>query len=166
MASDLDDMTAIYAHHVLHGTGSFEEVPPTVSIMRERWQARELDGYPTLVAELRGALCGFAYAGNYKPRSAYRFTVEDSIYIAPEAVGRGVGSALLNELVELCKAAGYRQMIAVIGDSANTASIGLHERCGFHLIGTAKHLGYKHERWLDIVYMQRALAEPENDVQC
>ncbi|MGQ7845330.1 GNAT family N-acetyltransferase [Granulosicoccus sp. 3-233] len=157
---DVQAMTDIYARHVLHGTGSFEEVPPDHREMLQRFSQREAASYPTLIAERGGQVAGFAYAGNYKPRSAYRFTVEDSVYIAPECIGQGVGRQLLEELISICIRAGYRQMISVIGDSANHASISLHERCGFVYIGTARGLGFKHGKWLDIVYMQRELHRP------
>lgn len=160
VATDIPSMTLIYAHHVMHGTGSFEEDAPSESVMHERWQTRDQAGYPTLIAELNDNTMGFAYAGNYKSRSAYRFTVEDSIYVSPDFVGQGVGLSLLETLIAECQQRGYRQMMAVIGDSQNTASIGLHKRCGFKQLGTAKGLGYKFDRWLDIVYMQRALIEP------
>ncbi len=155
-------MSDIYAHHVLNGNGSFEETPPSVDVMQKRWQHRERDAYPTLVARLEGQVAGFAYASNYKSRSAYRYTVEDSIYVAADALGKGVGQALLDELIRVCTAKQFRQMIAVIGDSDNQASIALHERCGFILIGVAKELGFKNNRWLDIVYMQRQLAPVSN----
>ena len=154
---DVDVMTDIYAYHVLTGTGSFEEVPPTASVMLDRWQQREADQYPTLIAEMGGQVAGFAYAGNYKPRSAYRYTVEDSIYVAADHVGQGVGRAMLQALIDICIEAGYRQMMAVIGDSANRSSFSLHERCGFVHIGTATGLGFKHGKWLDVIYMQREL---------
>lgn len=154
---DVGMMTDIYAHHVLSGTGSFEEVPPTLNVMLDRWQQRENDKYPTLIAQIHGQVAGFAYAGNYKPRSAYRFTVEDSIYVAADHVGQGVGRAMLQALIDICIDAGYRQMMAVIGDSANHSSITLHERCGFIHIGTATGLGFKHGKWLDVIYMQREL---------
>jgi phosphinothricin acetyltransferase len=157
---DIDMMTEIYAHHVLHGTGSFEEIPPARDIMLERWQQREAAQYPTLIAEIDGRISGFAYAGNYKPRSAYRFTVEDSIYVAPGHEGQGVGKSMLQELISICTRAGYQQMIAVIGDSTNHSSIVLHERCGFSHIGKAVGLGFKHGKWLDVVYMQCALQNP------
>ena len=150
-------MTDIYSHHVLHGTGSFEEIPPGVDDMGKRWQQREQHCYPTLVAETTGRIVGFAYAGAYKSRSAYRYTVEDSVYVAPEATGRGIGRALLRQLIRICTDQDYRQMIAVVGDSENQASIALHKQCGFREIGVARELGYKHNRWLDVVYMQRAL---------
>lgn len=154
---DVGVMTDIYAHHVLSGTGSFEEVPPTYGVMLDRWQQREKDKYPTLIAQIAGEVAGYAYAGNYKPRSAYRFTVEDSIYVAADHVGQGVGRAMLQALIDICIEAGYRQMMAVIGDSANRSSITLHERCGFVHIGTARALGFKHGQWLDVIYMQREL---------
>lgn len=154
---DIDNMTRIYAHHVRYGTGSFEEVPPDAQDMQARWQMRESDSYPTLIAEIDDQVAGYAYAGNYKPRSAYRFTVEDSIYVDPDHTGQGVGKALLQGLIDICNRAGYQQMMAVIGDSANRSSIRLHESCGFQLIGTATGLGFKHGKWLDVVYMQRKL---------
>lgn len=155
---DVGVMTDIYAHHVLTGTGSFEEVPPTACVMLDRWQAREADKYPTLIAQINDQVAGFAYAGNYKPRAAYRYTVEDSIYVAAGHVGQGVGRTLLQALVDICIKAGYKQMMAVIGDSANRSSIALHERCGFLHIGTATGLGFKHDKWLDVIYMQRELS--------
>lgn len=160
-SADVAAMTDIYAHHVLHGTGSFEEVPPSPSGMQQRFEQRQIDNYPTLIAEANGEVAGFAYAGNYKPRSAYRFTVEDSVYVSPKHTGKGVGRLMLEELIRICIRAKYRQMISVIGDSNNKASIGLHERCGFVHIGTAQGLGFKHEKWLDIVYMQRELYRPD-----
>lgn len=153
-------MSDIYRHHVLHGTGSFEEIPPSTADMRQRFEQREAEYYPTLIAERDGQMAGFAYAGNYKPRSAYRFTVEDSVYVAPAHVGKGVGQSLLEELIRLCIRAEYCQMMSVIGDSSNHASIRLHERCGFVHIGTARALGFKHGKWLDVVYMQRELFVP------
>lgn len=160
-SDDVQVMTDIYAHHVLHGTGSFEEVPPDVRQMQLRFEQRETMSYPTLIAEQGGEVAGFAYAGNYKPRSAYRFTVEDSVYVAPGHVGQGIGRRLLEELIDVCVRAGYHQMISVIGDSANQSSIRLHERCKFVHIGTARGLGFKHGKWLDIVYMQRELQRVE-----
>lgn len=158
--ADLAGITSIYAHHVRHGTGSFEETPPTLDEMRARHRAIVDAGYPWFVADGGGGLAGYAYAGPYKTRSAYRFTVEDSVYVDPAHTGRGVGSALLERLIEICAGAGYRQMMAVVGDSENGASLALHRRHGFREIGRAEAIGYKFGRWLDIVYLQRALGEP------
>ena len=155
--SDLEPMTRVYAHHVRNGTGSFEEDPPGQHEMMERWLEREKGGHPTLVAYYGDRFAGFAYAGPHKPRSAYRFTVEDSIYVEPEFTGRGIGAVLLNGLIEKCVGLGFKQMIAVIGDSDNLGSIALHSRCGFRHVGTAEAVGYKHGKWLDVVFMQRAL---------
>jgi len=156
-ADQIADMCDVYAHHVQYGTGSFEEVPPTVDEIRQRWQQRESRNQPTLVAYTGRQFAGFAYAASHKERSAYRFTVEDSIYIAPAFMGQGVGSVLLENLMALCTERGFRQMIAVIGDSANLGSIRVHESCGFRQVGMARDIGYKFDRWLDIVYMQRSL---------
>lgn len=154
---DLAFMCDVYAHHVLNGTGSFEEVPPTLDEITTRYRVRESRQQPTLVATCAGQLAGFAYAASHKERSAYRFTVEDSIYVAPDSARQGVGQALLKELITVCTERGFRQMMAVIGDSNNHASITLHEQCGFRHVGTATGLGYKFGNWLDIVYMQREL---------
>jgi phosphinothricin acetyltransferase len=147
----------IYGHHVLHGFGSFEEVPPEIEEMERRRAAVQADGLPYLIAEASGEVLGFAYAGRYRPRSAYRFTVEDSVYVAPDATGRGIGRRLLAEVIARAEALGMRQMIAVIGDSANLGSIRLHERLGFHRAGVFTAVGWKRERWLDSMLMQRAL---------
>ena len=155
--ADMAAVHRIYAHHVMHGFGSFEEEPPDLAeLMRRRaeYLSRRL---PYLVAELDGRIVGYAYAGPYRTRSAYRFTVEDSVYVAPDAMGRGVGSRLLAEVIARAEAAGMRQMIAVIGDSANLGSIRLHERLGFTRAGVFVAVGWKGERWLDSVLMQRAL---------
>lgn len=156
-AADAPALAQIYRHHVLHGTGTFEEVPPDAAQMRARHAAVQEGGHPWLVAEEDGPIIGYAYAKPYHTRSAYRFTLEDSIYIAPDAVGRGVGQALLAALIDAARASGARQMMAVIGDSANHASIRLHERHGFTPVGTAHAIGVKFGRPLDVVYMQRAL---------
>jgi phosphinothricin acetyltransferase len=147
----------IYAHHVLHGFGSFEETPPGIEEMERRRAAVQEEGLPYLVAEAEGRVLGFAYAGRYRPRSAYRFTVEDSVYVAPDAAGRGIGRRLLAEVIAHAEALGMRQMIAVIGDSANLGSIRLHERLGFAHAGVFAAVGWKRERWLDSVLMQRSL---------
>jgi L-amino acid N-acyltransferase YncA len=156
-AGDAPALHKIYGHHVLHGFGSFEETPPAVEEMERRRAAVQEDGLPYLVAEAGGRVVGFAYAGRYRPRSAYRFTVEDSVYVAPETTGRGIGRRLLAEVIARSEALGLRQMIAVIGDSANVGSIRLHERLGFARVGLFTAVGWKRERWLDSVLMQRAL---------
>ncbi|HEY5552417.1 MAG TPA: GNAT family N-acetyltransferase [Opitutaceae bacterium] len=155
--ADIAAIQAIYAEHVLHGTATFEEVPPDSAEMARRRAAIVAPGLPYLVAEEAGRLIGFGYAGTYRPRSAYRFTVEDSIYLAPDCTGRGIGSALLAELIVRSTALGMRQMIAVIGDSANRASIRVHERHGFQMTGVLTNVGLKFGRWLDTVIMQRSL---------
>jgi len=155
--ADVARCAEIYGHHVLHGTASFEVDPPDLAEMKKR-RATVLDlGLPYLVAERDGLVMGYAYAGNWRPRPAYKFSVEDSIYIAHDAVGQGVGKALLPALIDRCTAAGKRQMVAVIGDSAQTPSIRLHASCGFEMTGTLKSIGFKFGRWLDSVLMQRPL---------
>ena len=155
--ADIARCAEIYAHHVLHGTASFEVDPPDFAEMKKR-RAAVLDlGLPHIVAERDGRVLGYAYAGSWRPRPAYKFSVEDSIYIDQDAVGQGVGRALLPVLIEQCTALGKRQMVAVIGDSAQTASIRLHASCGFETVGTLKNIGFKFGRWLDSVLMQRAL---------
>jgi L-amino acid N-acyltransferase YncA len=158
-ASDLDAIQGIYAHHVLHGLASFEETPPDAAELARRWRAVIDAGLPYLCATgpAGSAILGYAYAGPYRPRSAYRFTVEDSVYVAPELAGRGIGRALLGRLIDICTELGKRQMIAVIGDSGNTGSIALHRACGFDLVGTFRSIGFKHGCWVDSVLMQRAL---------
>ena len=164
-ASDLAAITRIYAHHVLHGTATFELDPPLEAEVLRRWKSLTDKGFPYLVAESDGAAIGYAYAGQYRPRIGYRFTVEDSVYIHPDHLGQGAGRALLVELLTACRSRGYRQMIAVIGDSANAASIRLHERLGFRHAGTLHAAGYKFERWIDTVLMQLALEpDPEAEV--
>jgi L-amino acid N-acyltransferase YncA len=155
--ADIPTITGIYAHAVEHGTASFELTAPDEAEMGKRMQAL-LDGtFPYIVAEIDGAVVGYAYASLYRTRPAYRFTVEDSVYVAPDMQRRGVGKALLMTLIERCTALGYRQMIAVIGDSDQAGSIGLHEACGFEHAGNLKDIGYKFDRWLDTPFMQRAL---------
>lgn len=154
---DLPAIQAIYAHHVLTGLATFEEVPPDIEEMGRRRADVLGRGLPYVVAEEDGRILGYAYAGPYRLRSAYRFAVEDSIYVDPAAVGRGVGAALLTVIVDASTAAGCRQMIAVIGDSANAASIGVHRRLGFEQVGILTAVGFKFGRWVDSVLMQRAL---------
>ncbi|WP_020185152.1 GNAT family N-acetyltransferase [Methylopila sp. 73B] len=157
---DVPALAAIYGDHVLHGTASFEEIPPSVDEMTRRLRAVQEAGLPYLVAEVDGAVVGFAYAGPHRPRAAYRHTVEDSIYLAPEAQGRGLGRALLEELILRCEATGrLRQMIAVIGDSANAGSVAVHARAGFRMVGAMTDVGFKFGRWLDTVIMQRPLGD-------
>jgi phosphinothricin acetyltransferase len=159
-AAGPDDDTAlqrIYAHHVLTGLASFEEIPPKLAEMERRRRAVQDAGLPYLVAESAGRILGFAYAGHYRPRSGYRFTVEDSVYVEPTAMGQGIGRKLLAAVIAAAESAGMRQMIAIIGDSANLPSIRLHERLGFRHAGVFQAVGWKHERWLDSVLMQRAL---------
>ena len=147
----------IYAHFVLHGRASFEEEPPDVAEMCRRHEAVRAADLPYLVAERDGAILGYAYATAYRPRRAYRFTVENSVYVAPDGHGRGTGSALLSALIAACEAGPWRQMVAVIGDSANAGSLALHRRHGFALVGTLRSVGFKHGGWVDTVLMQRAL---------
>jgi len=154
---DVPRITSIYAHHVLHGTASFEEIPPTEAEMTARFEALAPRGYPYLVAEEAGQVLAYGYAGPYRPRSAYRFTLEDSVYVDEAARGKGLGRLLLAALIEQAEAAGFRQMVAVIGDSANRASIRLHEVQGFRLVGVFRDVGLKHGQWRDTVLMQRGL---------
>jgi L-amino acid N-acyltransferase YncA len=157
--ADIPAITAIYDHAVRHGTASFELEPPTEAEMTRRMQA-VLDGkFPYLAAEIDGKLAGYAYASLYRTRPAYRFTVENSVYVAPDLHRRGIGKALLQRLIEECTARGYRQMIAVIGDSDQAASIGVHKACGFEPAGNLKSIGWKFGKWLDTPLMQRALGE-------
>ena len=160
-----DDLAAIhriYSGHVRHGTGSFEERAPDLAEMVERWRVILARRLPYLVADAGDRIVGFAYAAPFRPRSAYRFTVEDSIYIHPDAVGQGLGRMLLGDLIVRCEALGFRQMVAVIGDSRNQRSIRLHEALGFHRAGTFTSVGFKFGRWLDAVFMQRALGESDS----
>lgn len=157
--TDLSQIAAIYAHHVRTGLASFELEPPDVAELQRRFEAIDGAGYPYVVAADGERVLGYAYANYYRTRPAYRFAVEDSIYVDPAAVGRGVGKALLQRLVDDCTAKGYRQMLAVIGDSGNAASIGLHRACGFRHAGTLQSIGFKFGRWVDSVLMQRPLGE-------
>jgi len=155
--TDIPAIGAIYRHHVLEGTGTFEiELPDDAEIARRR-QDLVQRGHPWLVAEVGGVVVGYAYAGPFRAREAYRFTVEDSIYVHPESMGQGIGGTLLKELIQICRRGGYRQMIAVIGDSGNQGSIRVHETCGFQHTGVLKNVGLKFDRWLDAVIMQLEL---------
>jgi L-amino acid N-acyltransferase YncA len=155
--ADLATITAIYADNVLKGTGTFELEAPDEPEMRRRRSDVLSKGLPWLVAERAGQVLGYAYANHFRPRKAYRFCLEDSIYLAADARGQGVGRLLLAELIARCEAAGARQMLAVIGDSANAGSIGVHRALGFQDAGILKAAGWKFGRWLDVVLMQRAL---------
>jgi L-amino acid N-acyltransferase YncA len=148
---------SIYAHHVLHGLASFEETPPSLEEMERRYRDVIERRLPYLVAELDGVVAGYGYCAPYRTRSGYRYALEDSVYVRPDMQGRGVGAALLNELVRRCEELGYRQLIAVIGDSAHVASINLHAACGFLRVGTLRSVGFKFGRWVDSVTMQRPL---------
>ena len=158
-AADLPFITDIYEHAVRYGTATFELIPPDLAEMRQRFDVLMEGGFPYFVAALDGHVVGYAYAGAYRPRPAYRFTVENSVYLQPAIHRRGVGLQLLQRLITESEARGYRQMIAVIGDSANAGSIGVHARCGFQMIGTHPNVGFKFGRWLDTVMMQLALGD-------
>lgn len=156
--ADLDRITEIYADAVTHGTASYELDPPSRAEMGARFDGLTEGGFPYLVAEQGGAVLGYAYAGAFRPRPAYRFIVEDSVYVAPEAQGMGVGLKLMRSLIEAVQEAGFRQIVAVIGDGrADSASVRLHEKLGFHHSGRLEGSGYKHGRWLDTVFMQLPL---------
>ena len=157
--ADLPAITDIYEHAVRFGTATFELVPPDLAEMTRRFDSIIDDGFPYFVAALEGRVVGYAYAAAYRLRPAYRFTVEDSIYLQPAIHGRGIGRQLLRRLIAECVARGFRQMIAVAGDSANAASIGVHAGCGFEMIGTHPNVGFKFGRWLDTVMMQLALGD-------
>jgi L-amino acid N-acyltransferase YncA len=157
--ADIVAIARIYAEAVIHGTASFELEPPSEDEMARRMRVLLDGGFPYFVAELDGGVVGYAYAGPYRTRPAYRFTVEDSIYVDPKAQGRGIGRALLDRLIAESTSRGFRLMIAVIGDSAQTPSIELHRAAGFKMVGAFENVGFKFGRWLDSVLMQRALGE-------
>jgi phosphinothricin acetyltransferase len=155
--TDLPEIQSIYAHHVLHGTGTFEEVPPSVEEMAQRHAAGVEAGYAWLVCRDATGVLGFAYYGAFRQRTAYRHIVEDSVYVRDDVRGQGVGKALVASLVEHAQAAGLRQMLALIGDSENSGSIGVHASLGFQRAGVLRAVGWKFDRWLDVVIMQRSL---------
>lgn len=157
--ADIPAVQEIYAYYVGQTTASFEDDPPTVSEMTARFQRVQARGLPYLVATKGKLVIGYAYASPFRDRSGYRYTVEDSVYVAKEALGRNVGNALISELIERCTALGFRQMIAVIGDSTNAASLGLHSRHGFFVVGALSSTCFKFGRWVDAVLMQRILGE-------
>ena len=154
---DIAAIQAIYAHHVLNGLASFEEQPPGADELRRRYDEVTSRGLPYLVADFAGTVAGYGYCSPYRSRSAYRYVLEDSVYVRADMQGRGVGAALLGELIRRCEELDYRQLIAVIGDSANTASIALHASLGFLRVGTLRSAGFKLGRWVDSVLMQRPL---------
>ena len=154
---DLPAIQSIYAHHVLHGLASFEEVPPSAEEMLRRFADVTRQGFPYLVAEDAGEVLGYGYCSLYRTRPAYRYTLEDSIYVKNGLQGRGIGKAILQELIRICTSKNYRQIIAVIGDSANAGSIRLHASLGFLRVGVLRSTGYKFGRWVDSVYMQLAI---------
>ena len=157
--SDIPSITRIYAHAVTTGTASFELEPPDEAEMTRRMRSVLDGGFPYLAADIDGSLAGYAYASLYRTRPAYRFTVENSVYVAPDNHRRGIGKALLLALIEACTELGFRQMIAVIGDSNQAASIGVHRACGFSDAGNLRSIGWKFGRWLDTPLMQRALGD-------
>lgn len=156
---DMEAVRAIYAHHVLHGLATFEEIPPSAEELASRWASVLGAGLPYLVAEGGGRVVGYAYATYYRPRSAYRFAIEDSVYLEEGAGGRGIGTLLLEALIARCETGPWRQMLAVIGNSGNAGSIALHRRLGFSHVGTFAAVGFKLGRWVDTVLMQRPLGE-------
>ncbi|MFM0737612.1 GNAT family N-acetyltransferase [Paraburkholderia xenovorans] len=155
--ADLPAIQTIYAHHVLTGVASFEEVPPSVDDLRTRLASVRAHGLPYMVAEIDGEVAGYCYATPYRPRAAYRNTIEDSIYVSDAYRGRGLGRVLLQALIERCEAGPWRQMVAVIADGGSGGSMSLHAQLGFELTGTLKAVGFKHGRWLDSTLMQRTL---------
>lgn len=162
--ADLPAMAAIYAHHVLNGTGTFEEIPPDEAELGARLARAQAHGWAWLVAEDAGEVKGYGYFAALRDRSAYRFAAEDSIYVRDDVRGQGVGKALVEALLKRAEAAGFRQMFAVIGDSENVGSIGLHLSLGFKQVGVLKAAGLKFGRWLDVVYMQRPLGAGDKTV--
>jgi L-amino acid N-acyltransferase YncA len=162
--ADVPEIQSIYAHHVLTGTGTFEEEPPSVEEMLVRHQHVVRSGWRWLVASDETGVLGFGYYTQFRDRTAYRYCVEDSIYVRENVRGQGVGKALVQELIKICTEAGMRQMIAVIGDSDNVGSIGVHSSLGFQKVGTLHASGIKFGRWLDAVYMQRALGRGDLDI--
>jgi phosphinothricin acetyltransferase len=161
---DIPEIQAIYAHHVLHGAGTFEETPPSIEEMTERFHAITSRGWAYIVATDATGVIGYAYFAQLRERSAYRFCAEDSIYVRDDVRGQGVGKALVQQLLEAAERAGFRQMMAVIGDSDNVGSIGVHASLGFQRVGLLRACGFKFNRWVDAVYMQRGLGRGDNDI--
>lgn len=159
---DLIQVREIYAHHVLSSTATFEEEPPTLQEMEQRFRSVREKGLPWLVAEHEGRVVGYCYASSYRPRPAYRYTIEDSVYVADGQSGKGIGHDLLSALIAHCERGPWRQMIAVIGGTQNQGSVALHRKLGFAHVGTQPATGYKFGRWIDVVFMQRALVSGGN----
>jgi len=159
LEGDVGALTALYRHYVLTHTSTFEIEPPDQAEMTERLRKVLGARLPYLIAERDGQLVGYCYATPYRPRAAYRYTVENSVYVAPDCVGLGIGRTLLAELLMICRTSGYREVIAIIGDSANTPSIALHRGAGFTHVGTLTNVGFKFDRWLDTVIMQKSLQQ-------
>ena len=157
--ADFSEIQIIYTEYVLETYATFEIIPPDKDELIQRWQAITNDGFPYLVSELHNKVIGYAYASKYRLRSAYKYTVEDSVYVSPNSTGQGIGTSLLKNIICKCTSLGYRQMIAVIGGSDNHSSINLHERCGFYQIGTMPSTGYKLGKWIDSVIMQKPLGQ-------
>ena len=164
LPADIPEVQAIYAHHVLHGAGTFEETPPSIEEMTQRYDAIVSRGWSYIVATDATGIVGYAYFSQLRDRSAYRFSAEDSIYVRNDVRGQGVGKALVSRLLQEAEQAGFRQMFAVIGDSENIGSIGVHSSLGFQRIGLLRASGLKFGRWIDTVYMQKALGRGEQDV--
>lgn len=162
--ADIPEIQSIYAHHVLHGSGTFEEAPPPVEEIAERFAKVTGHGWSWLVAVDASGVLGYAYYAQFRDRSAYRYCVEDSVYVREDVRGQGVGKALVAQLIQDATAQGMRQMIAVIGDSENVGSIGVHSSLGFHMVGTMRAVGVKFGRWVDVVSMQRALGRGDSDM--
>ncbi len=160
-ARDIPAIRDIYAHHVLTGTASFEQEPPELAEMERRWRSIKDGGLPYIVAEIDKQICGFGYVAPFRPRPAYRYTLEDSVYVGPNCARMGVGSALLGTLVERCSQANFHRMVAVVGDTSNSASIALHEKHGFRVDGRLPEVGRKFGRWLDIVLLSRSLEDED-----
>jgi len=155
--ADMESVQRIYGDHVAHGLASFEETPPSVEEMLARFLTLKSKSFPYIVAEQNQKICGYSYAGPYRTRSAYRFTIENSVYVERGCSGQGIGRALLTQLIDECEKGPWRQMIAIIGNSGNSASIALHESLGFRMVGTLREVGFKHDQWVDTVLMQRHL---------
>ena len=157
--ADFSEIQIIYAEYVLKTYATFEIIPPNRNELIQRWHTISSDGFPYLIAELNNKVIGYAYASKYRLRSAYKYTIEDSVYVSPNSTGQGIGKNLLENIIQKCTALGYRQMVAVIGGSDNHSSINLHERCGFYQIGTMPSTGYKLGQWVDSVMMQKQLGQ-------